>query len=78
MFILVYYVVSIYVIHVFYLTFHQEQVIIKTFIQKGKAELAAKTGRAHAMKYDGGFVMQCLLMKMKSSTTYAHIRKNNI
>ena len=78
MFILVYYVVSIYVIHVFYLTFHQEQVIIKTFIQKGKAELAAKTGRAHAIKYDGGFVMQCLLMKMKSSTTYAHIRKNNI
>jgi len=54
-------------------------VIIKTFIQKGKAELAAaKSDRAHSVKYDGGFLMQCLLLKLKSSTTYIHIRKNNI
>jgi hypothetical protein len=30
------------------------------------------------MNYDGGFLMQCLLLKLKSSFTYAHLRKSKI
>ena len=30
------------------------------------------------MKYDGGFLMQCFLLKLKSSSTYAHLRKSKI
>ncbi|KAK4028045.1 hypothetical protein OUZ56_017208 [Daphnia magna] len=56
---------------------HMEQIVIKTFIQKGKAELQAKCGRRQSMRYNGGFIMQYLLLKLKSSTTYTHLRKNN-
>lgn len=45
---------------------------------KGKAELKADSGRGHSMRYDGGFLMQCLLLKLKSSSTYHHLRKNKI
>jgi hypothetical protein len=45
---------------------------------KGKAELKTDTGRAYGMKYDAGFLMQCLLLKLKSSSTYNHLRKNKI
>lgn len=62
----------------FFLHLHfQEQIVIKTFIQKGKAELQAKCGRRQSMRYNGGFIMQYLLLKLKSSTTYTHLRKNN-
>ncbi|KZS02797.1 Uncharacterized protein APZ42_000014, partial [Daphnia magna] len=56
----------------------QERVIINTFILKGKAELQATSGRSHSMKYDSGFLMQCLLLKLKSSSTYTHLKNNNI
>lgn len=55
----------------------QEQTIIKTFIKKRKAELQAKSGRAHSNKYDG-FFMRCLLLKLKSCTTFNNMKKNNI
>ncbi|XP_045036372.1 uncharacterized protein LOC123477088 isoform X5 [Daphnia magna] len=57
---------------------HGERVIINTFILKGKAELQATSGRSHSMKYDSGFLMQCLLLKLKSSSTYTHLKNNNI
>lgn len=48
------------------------------FINKGKAILESVSGKAYGMKYDAGFLLQCLLLKMKSSTTYKHMRDNKI
>jgi hypothetical protein len=45
---------------------------------KGKAELKSSTGRAHGMRYEGSFLMRCLLLKLKNSATYENMRKNKI
>ncbi|KZS19498.1 Uncharacterized protein APZ42_014034 [Daphnia magna] len=50
----------------------------KNSVRGGKAELQAKCGRSQSMRYDGGFIMQCLPLKLKSSTTYTYLNKNNI
>nr|CAH0098454.1 unnamed protein product [Daphnia galeata] len=49
------------------------QVIVREFINKGKAVLKGKSTRAHGMRYDDAFVMQCLLLKMKSNRAYRYI-----
>ncbi len=56
----------------------QEKEIIRTFIAKGRAELSSKSGKAHGMKYGPGFIIQCLLLKMKSNSAYMHLRKRSI
>lgn len=52
--------------------------MIRTFIAKGRAELNCKTGRAHSMRYGPGFLLQCLLLKMKSNSAYRHLSKRSI
>ena len=52
--------------------------MIRTFIAKGRAELTSKTERAHSMRNGPGFLLQCLLLKMKSSSAYRHLSKMNI
>ena len=35
-------------------------------------------GNTKSMKYDAGFVMQCLLLRMKNKSTYEHLRKEKL
>lgn len=49
--------------------------MIHTFINKGRAELKAPSGRAHGYRYEGSFLIRCLLLKLKSNSTYRHIQQ---
>lgn len=48
------------------------------FIKKGQAELSSPNGRGKSMRYDDGFLMQCMLLKMKSNAAYNHLRNRKI
>jgi len=51
---------------------------VKTFIKKRKIELKSKSGRAHGMKYEAEFLLQVLLLRMKSSKAYRHILQESL
>lgn len=45
---------------------------------KGKSQMNAASGRSHSMRYDPIFMMECLLLKMKSNEAYHLIQKNKL
>lgn len=61
-----------------FLNYLQQQTIIRTFVLKRMAEMKSKTSRAHGIKYDSDFLMQALLLRMKSSKAYRHIREEGL
>lgn len=47
---------------------------MRSFIQKRKLELKSRNQRANGIKYDPDFLMQALVLRMKSYKAYRHIR----
>ncbi|KAK4013522.1 hypothetical protein OUZ56_026076 [Daphnia magna] len=56
----------------------QEQDVIRTLMAKGRTQLTSDSGKAYSMRYDPGFLLQCLLLKMKSTSAYKHLRNRSI
>ena len=55
----------------------QQQVIIHTFIQKGKVIAKSKSKRAHGMRYDHVFLMSCLVQTEKNSRLYLYSKRGS-
>ena len=53
----------------FFIVYKQEKIIIETILKR------SKFGNSKSMKFDAGFVMDCVLLRIKSKSTYLHLRK---
>ena len=59
----------------FFFIFWQQRIIIRTFIEKGRVLARSKSKKAYAMRCNDAFLMQCLVLKLKSSKAYRHIQQ---
>lgn len=50
----------------------QEILVIKTILRK------AETKNSRSMRYDPEFLLECVMLRIKSKSTYNHLRTNNI
>jgi len=58
-----------------YYTFLQQQSVIRTFFAQGKA---LQKGNGKGMRYEAVFLLEALMLNMKSNAAYRHLRKKRI
>ncbi|KAK4027605.1 hypothetical protein OUZ56_016653 [Daphnia magna] len=55
---------------------HQQQAVIRTFFAQGKALQRDKYGKG--MRYEAVYLLEALMLKMKSNAAFKHLRNNKI
>ncbi|KAK4028693.1 hypothetical protein OUZ56_021697 [Daphnia magna] len=62
----------------FFLYTRKQQTVVRTFVRKRQLELRSKSGRAHGTQYEAIFLMQALMLRMKSGKAYRHIQADGL